>query len=252
MDMTNKAPSPISRPDEYFLWLSRVCSVYNCLIPDVKQLLILTYGSEWLLCEAEFKFPDSDNGGQWPTTTTMEAWLTDIAKAAIAACAQNRNDFSKVIQCVQENKVTVPAFIQRFITTWHSSAGLTRENNNLFAVQTLLQNLKPQITVIYKMSVPDWHTVTWKDTVNKMLGLHRADVFASCSSGVIPKLIVQQLPNEDKPKKGGGQHSNQPNYKQKRGNCRNCGKPGHWQAMEEKDQTNHLQFGFPLPQHKIQ
>lgn len=102
MDMTNTAPNPITRPDEYFQWLTRVCSVYNCLIPDVKQLLMFTYGSEWLMCEEEFKFPESVNNGQWPATAPMADWLTDTAKAAITACARNRSDFSQIIQCVPD------------------------------------------------------------------------------------------------------------------------------------------------------
>lgn len=215
MEMTERAPNPIGRPDEYLAWLRQVCSVYNCLVPDVEQLLEFTYGSEWGLCKAEFVFPAAVDSGQWPTTKPLTEWLAREAKTAISKCARNRNDLSKVLHCVQDNKEPLPDFIQRFIETWDCHAGMKREENELFAIQTLLGNLKPHIDSTYGMSVCDWYTKTWPVTVNKLMRLYRNQV---CSTG--------QVDNTNNPQKGGGQHSNRNNNK-KRGNCHNCGKPGH-------------------------
>lgn len=71
---TKKAPNPISRPDEYLAWLSQVCTIYNCLVPDVRQLVTFTYGTEWVLCKDKLTFPDPTEDGQWPATKSLINW----------------------------------------------------------------------------------------------------------------------------------------------------------------------------------
>ncbi|XP_042272490.1 uncharacterized protein LOC121900318 isoform X2 [Thunnus maccoyii] len=81
--MTQNAPNPTTNPDEYWGWLRYVCSVYNCLIPDVEQLLAGSYRTEWDLCKGEFLFPARTEDGQWPPHRTMIDWLNEEARTVV-------------------------------------------------------------------------------------------------------------------------------------------------------------------------
>lgn len=122
--MVGRAPNPISRSEEYFNWLKQVCTVYNRLIPDVKPLLMFTYGAEWMLSKETFGFPESEASGQWPASKTLKAWLEGDAKTAIAKCSVKRSDLLQIAQCSQGSEEPLPEFVQWFITTWDSNAGI--------------------------------------------------------------------------------------------------------------------------------
>lgn len=108
MDMSRKAPNPISRPEAYTSWLLRTCTIYNFLIPDVVELLSFTYDADWNLCKDEFQLPVTENG-QWPPTIPMKQWLE---VNAIKKCARNRSDFSKAINCVLDSKESLITYIE--------------------------------------------------------------------------------------------------------------------------------------------
>lgn len=168
MDMTRKAPNPISRQEQ----LTQVCTVYICLVPYVKQLITFIYGTEWVLCKEEVTFPDPTEDGQWPTTKILTDWLNNDAKDS-SYNAHSCNDFSQAFHCVQGGKEVVPEFIQRFIMVWDGNAGTKREDNDLFAIQTFLKNLQLHIATAYKLSFADWHNKNLKTTINKTMVLHR-------------------------------------------------------------------------------
>lgn len=134
-------------------------------------------------------------------------------------CVQNRSDFSKVIQCVQGNKESLPAFIQQFIQVWETNAGIKQEDNELFAIQTFLRNLKPHGTTAYKHVVADWQEISWKTTISKLMSIYTNQLFSTNDAGSKP--MMQHVNNESKNQYGGRQ-----NPKKKRGNCNNCSKSG--------------------------
>lgn len=117
---------------------------------------------------------------------------------------------------MQGCKEPLPDFIERFITVWDINVRIKREDNNLFTVQTILENVKPYIATTYKWYVCDWQSLDWKTTKSRILGLYRNQVFRQHSSFV------------SKPKKQGSQYRYKNINKQREGNCYNCGKPGHW------------------------
>lgn len=120
--MTRKSPNPISRPDEYRVWLTQVCSVYNRLVPDVKQLIL---------------YPAAN--GDWPRSKPMLAWSDTDAKDSIKNCAQIRSDLSQIVHRVHGAKEPLPGFTQRFITVWD-------DHNVKFMIQALIQNVKHIVT----------------------------------------------------------------------------------------------------------
>lgn len=126
----------------------------------------------------EFVFPEAVEGDQWSPNKTLTDWLNVEAKNAITKCAQKRADFSKVIHCVQEARESVPEFIQRFIQTWDINAGIKRDEHECLMVQIFVQNLRPNVQATYKLSV-DWSTNDWKSTINKIMAMHRNDVFST-------------------------------------------------------------------------
>lgn len=241
--MTQNAPNPTTNPDEYWGWLRYVCSVYNCLIPDVEQLLAGSYRTEWDLCKGEFLFPARTEDGQWPPHRTMIDWLNEEAKTAIRKCARQRTDFNKVIHCVQGAYETVPEFVNRFTRTWDSNAGIGREGNEYFVVTTFVQNLKPNVAAAYKLSVTDWQTKDWKATVNKMMALDRCEVFAEDKSASFPKQMLQHA------RQGGGQQHFKNNNKRKPGKCHKCGKAGHW-ANECRSGRRQNKQNYPFQDHQ--
>ena len=224
--MIRKSPNPIIRPDDYYLWLSQTCNIYDCLIPDVLQLLTFTYGNEWTLCKDEFQFPQPDNGGQWPSQKPLNSWLERDAKAAIKKCARTRSDFSKVMHCIQEPKEALPDYIQRFIGVWDNNAGITREENAAFAIQTLLHNVKPHISSGYKLSCHDWQDKSWKSTVNTLLSMHRNQIFTQGGTGGSKQMVQSVNPNNNQQKNA--TQPQQSTKNKRKGNCRNCGRAGHW------------------------
>ncbi|KAM7398704.1 hypothetical protein PAMA_006555 [Pampus argenteus] len=218
--MTSRAPNPITSPDEYWIWLEQVCTVYSCLIPDVQQLVRLTYKTEWIMCKDEFVFPEAVESGQWPPTKSLTDWLNVEAKNAITKCARKRADFSKVIHCVQEARESVPEFIQRFIQTWDINAGIKRDEHQYLMVQIFVQDLRPNVQAAYKLSVLDWSTNDWKSTINKIMAMHRNDVFSTGNNAPSSKQMMQYVRQQD------GQNNNKNRDSPKRGNCHKCGALG--------------------------
>ena len=250
MDMTSKAPNPISRPDDFGCWFRQVCSTYNCLMPDVQQLLVYTYKDEWPLCKDEFVFPAAREDGQWPTIKPLSDWLDNEGRQGIKKCSRRRNDFSHVVHCVQGTTETVPEFIQRFMREWDANAGLKREENQLLAVNTLVNNLRNQVGTVYKMSSPGWHAQDWKTTIDKLMGLHRSDVFVTDNPVSGSKQMAQQVNGQSDSRQGGDRQNNRSN--KRRGNCRKCGKYGHWarecRSGRQSNKNNNQQQQQPQQQ----
>ena len=222
LDLARKSPNPIALAEKYWLWLSQTCKVYNGLIPDVQMLLEFTYGTHWPLCKDEFVFPDATEDGQWPQVRPMSVWMNNEAKTAITKCAKTQCDFSEVVDCVQGLNEGVPEFLQRFMQVWDNNAGMKREENALFAIHILLQNMKPQISTAYKLSAPDWQRIGWKTTKGKLMDMYRSGIFTTEKSTSRSKQMVQQAPYQS------GEQPTHRKYNKKKSNCRRCGRKGHW------------------------
>jgi len=259
-------------PDEYMAWLTNVCTVYQCLVHDAKQLIVLTYKSDWATCKDEFTFPDCTEAGDWPAEQSLITWLERDATKAVKACAKTHTDFSQVMACIQGPTETVPEFIQRFMTVWDNNAGIKREINDLFAVQSLLHNLIPEAAQAYMLATPDWQTKTWKNTVATMRALHRSQIFLTPRSRQllqhIPESSTQAYQGQNYSQQSQGQNRTQqyqksgqsqgpqnrkPNKNTQRPmHCHVCGRNDHWAGRcpnrwRAPQQTSNLPAVSPPP-----
>ena len=84
-------------------------------------------------------------------------------------------------------------------------------------VQIFVQNLRPNVQAAYKLSVLDS-----KSTINKIMAMHRNDVFFAGNNAPSSKQMMQYVQQQ------GGQNNNKNRDNPKRGNCHKCGAAGHW------------------------
>lgn len=193
-DLIERSPDPLREPEIFVNWFSQVCRNYNCLIMDVRQLLEGVYKLEWRYCSKLFDFPEPEEDGDWPESRPMLQWLEDFKKA-VQKASNVRSDFTQVINCAQGPTEPVIKFIYRFEQTWNRYSGMHGENNQntLLKVHYLVSALSDQVQLAYKIAVVEWETVDWKATVDKLLAMERAGVFATTNRATAVKGQSQMM-----------------------------------------------------------
>ncbi len=168
------------------------------------------------MCCDEFPFPTAASGGRWPEGRPLIDWLEETAKIAINKCARQKIDFSAVVHCIQEEEEAVSNFIQRFTKTWDLNSSIPREEMQQFCISTFLDNMRPQFAASFKIAHPAWSTFDWKTLIANLVGMQRNGVF------VMKKTPSKQMAQQTQQNEQWGER------KRVRGNCRKCGKAGHW------------------------
>lgn len=232
-EMVINAPKPITDPDGYYAWLCQTALTYDVLIPDMELLLFYTYDTDWAMCKRKFVMPKVRLGGQWPVNAPLEDWLEDVAKVAIEECAHMTGNASAAALCVQAPEELLPVFIQRFTKSWQESVGSNVVKGGKLAVNMFMANVDPQIANLYRVANRNWKRLDWEDMVTAMMEMYRDGCFAR---GKTAK-VKQMMQKADQPACPSCSYQSPPHTQtkththqkaQRKGNCRKCGKFGHW------------------------
>ena len=234
--MFKDCPDPLKKPIEFHGWLARIITLYDCLIPDVRQLLTLAYNLKWSSVMTNFTFPVGTGKGDWSTKTengnwSRDDWIRQICLDSIKKSARtSAGDFGKVTSCIQGKQEDTLQFLQRFQSTWETSTGVCVSEHNLLAVQTLMNCLRPEVASAYKVSAKEWQYAEFDKTITAVSDLYRDGVFDT-NSGETVLNMAQQLPeNVTRPvnSKHPLSHARRRPRCKRRDICYRCRRRGHY------------------------